>query len=239
VRSRTSYRATSSYRLPLVAIMPTESTTARSVAWCSTSIWSAPDRSGFLTSGASSIPSDPDRSHGSVRVGLEEQVVSALPVDRPVGVVHPVALRGDVILGVHSDRGAILSRPLPRQGRPLRKACRIGGHPRCSRPPGGGKPRFGSRIRRPAWSCTRVIRSSRPAASASRNPNGPVPGEGLALRKKPTLGSALSVRAPTQANLMIHIYGLGIRTWVRGQAHALTTPSGGRPSSALLFVSGL
>jgi hypothetical protein len=34
--------------------------TARSVAWCSASIWSAPDRSGLLRLGASSIWSDPE-----------------------------------------------------------------------------------------------------------------------------------------------------------------------------------
>jgi len=36
--------------------------TARSVAWRSASIWSAPDRSGLLTSGASSVQTDPDGS---------------------------------------------------------------------------------------------------------------------------------------------------------------------------------
>jgi hypothetical protein len=35
---------------------------ARSVAWCSASIWSAPDESGPLTLGASSIWSGPDGS---------------------------------------------------------------------------------------------------------------------------------------------------------------------------------
>jgi hypothetical protein len=34
--------------------------TARSVAWCSTSIWSAPDGSGLLTMGATSIQTDPE-----------------------------------------------------------------------------------------------------------------------------------------------------------------------------------
>jgi hypothetical protein len=34
----------------------------RSVAWCSASIWSAPDGSGLLTLDASSIWSDPDGS---------------------------------------------------------------------------------------------------------------------------------------------------------------------------------
>src|SRR4029450_7444846 len=32
----------------------------RSVAWCSASIWSAPDRSGLLTLTASSVQTDPD-----------------------------------------------------------------------------------------------------------------------------------------------------------------------------------
>jgi hypothetical protein len=36
--------------------------TARSVAWCSASIWSAPDRSGLLTLDGPSIWSDPDGS---------------------------------------------------------------------------------------------------------------------------------------------------------------------------------
>jgi hypothetical protein len=36
--------------------------TARSVAWCSASIWSAPDRSGLLRLDGSSIQTDPDRS---------------------------------------------------------------------------------------------------------------------------------------------------------------------------------
>jgi hypothetical protein len=39
-----------------------EPPTARSVAWCSASIWSAPDRSGLLTSDGSSIWSDPEGS---------------------------------------------------------------------------------------------------------------------------------------------------------------------------------
>jgi hypothetical protein len=39
--------------------------TARSVAWCSTSIWSAPDGSGLLTSDGSSVQTDPDRSRRS------------------------------------------------------------------------------------------------------------------------------------------------------------------------------
>ena len=34
--------------------------TARSVAWCSASIWTAPDGSGQLTSEASSVWSDPE-----------------------------------------------------------------------------------------------------------------------------------------------------------------------------------
>src|SRR5512132_2241714 len=37
-----------------------EPPTARSVGWCSASIWSAPDRSGLLTLGASSVQTDPD-----------------------------------------------------------------------------------------------------------------------------------------------------------------------------------
>jgi hypothetical protein len=36
--------------------------TAKSVAWCSASIWSAPDRSGLLTLDGSSIQTDPDGS---------------------------------------------------------------------------------------------------------------------------------------------------------------------------------
>jgi hypothetical protein len=36
-----------------------EPPTARSVAWCSTSIWSAPDRSGLLRLDASSVQTDP------------------------------------------------------------------------------------------------------------------------------------------------------------------------------------
>jgi hypothetical protein len=39
-----------------------EPPTARSVAWCSASIWSAPDGSGLLTLDASSIQTDPDGS---------------------------------------------------------------------------------------------------------------------------------------------------------------------------------
>jgi hypothetical protein len=39
-----------------------EPPTARSVAWCSASIWSAPDGSDLLMLEASSIWSDPDRS---------------------------------------------------------------------------------------------------------------------------------------------------------------------------------
>jgi hypothetical protein len=39
-----------------------EPPTARSVAWCSASVWSAPDGSGLLTLGVSSIWSDPDGS---------------------------------------------------------------------------------------------------------------------------------------------------------------------------------
>jgi hypothetical protein len=42
--------------------LATASTTARSVAWCSASIWSAPDGTGLLTLEASSIQTDPDRS---------------------------------------------------------------------------------------------------------------------------------------------------------------------------------
>src|SRR5215211_9359234 len=41
------------------------SPTARSVAWCSASIWSAPDGSGLLTLGASSVQTDPE---GSCRI---------------------------------------------------------------------------------------------------------------------------------------------------------------------------
>ena len=42
------------------------SPTTKSVAWCSTSDWSAPDRSGLLRLDASSIQTGPDRSrrHG-------------------------------------------------------------------------------------------------------------------------------------------------------------------------------
>jgi hypothetical protein len=36
-----------------------ESPTARSVAWCSASIWSAPDGTGLLTLDGSSIQTDP------------------------------------------------------------------------------------------------------------------------------------------------------------------------------------
>jgi hypothetical protein len=39
-----------------------EPPTARSVAWCSTSIWSAPDGSGLLTLDGSSVQTDPDGS---------------------------------------------------------------------------------------------------------------------------------------------------------------------------------
>jgi hypothetical protein len=39
-----------------------EPPTARSVDWCSASIWSATDGSGLLTLGASSVQTDPDRS---------------------------------------------------------------------------------------------------------------------------------------------------------------------------------
>jgi len=39
-----------------------EPPTARSVAWCSTSVWSAPDGSGLLTLEASSVQTDPDGS---------------------------------------------------------------------------------------------------------------------------------------------------------------------------------
>jgi len=39
-----------------------ETPTARSVAWCSASDWSAPDRSGLLTLEASAIWTDPDGS---------------------------------------------------------------------------------------------------------------------------------------------------------------------------------
>jgi hypothetical protein len=41
------------------------SPTARSVAWCSASVWSAPDGSGLLTLGASSVQTDPE---GSCRI---------------------------------------------------------------------------------------------------------------------------------------------------------------------------
>ena len=39
-----------------------EPPTARSVAWCSASIWSAPDRSGLLTLQGSSVRTDPEGS---------------------------------------------------------------------------------------------------------------------------------------------------------------------------------
>ena len=42
-----------------------EPPTARSVAWCSVSIWSAPDGSGLLTLGASSVQTAPE---GSCRI---------------------------------------------------------------------------------------------------------------------------------------------------------------------------
>jgi hypothetical protein len=42
--------------------------TARSVAWCSTSDWSAPDGSGLLTLDASSIQTDPERPRRIVRM---------------------------------------------------------------------------------------------------------------------------------------------------------------------------
>ena len=65
---------------------------ARSVAWCSASIWSAPDGSGLLTLDASSIWSDPV---GSRRI---------------VWMINRMIKARDPSLG-HSDRGPRGSQP--------------------------------------------------------------------------------------------------------------------------------
>jgi hypothetical protein len=117
---------------------------------------------------------------GSVRVGLEEQVVGALPVDRPVGVVHPVALRGDVILG----------RPFGSRRHPVSALTASGSAVEVGLSYRRASSLFATAGRREASArranqAARLVSysdhsSCRPAASASRNPNGPVPGEGLA-----------------------------------------------------------
>src|SRR6266508_3178696 len=64
----------------------TNTPTARSVAWCSASDWSAPDGSALLTLGAPSIQTDPDRSCRIVRMIRQGRPVSPLPsVQRDTG----------------------------------------------------------------------------------------------------------------------------------------------------------
>jgi hypothetical protein len=72
-----------------------EPPTARSVAWCSTSIWSAPDGSGLLTLEASSVWTDPDGSRrivcpltpeGPIKGGVEGPIKGGIkgPLEGPI-----------------------------------------------------------------------------------------------------------------------------------------------------------
>jgi hypothetical protein len=70
------------------------SRSTRSVAWCSASIWSAPDGSGLLRSDASSIWSDPDRSrrivwmiNGMIKCALDDRRLLELPCPRRSAMV--------------------------------------------------------------------------------------------------------------------------------------------------------
>jgi len=65
-----------------------EPPTARSVAWCSTSIWSAPDRSGLLTLDAPSIWTDPVGSRRIVWM-IRRMIKQGRQIDEPDRMAQP------------------------------------------------------------------------------------------------------------------------------------------------------
>src|ERR687897_748264 len=93
--------------------------TARSVAWCSASIWSAPDGSSLLTLDRSSIWLDPDRSL-SDRLDDQTEDQAGQPVR--TSITH------DSFRGVVSS----LRLQLALAGRPLRAGIGCGACPTCS-----------------------------------------------------------------------------------------------------------
>jgi hypothetical protein len=123
-----------------------EPPTARSVAWCSASIWSAPDRSGLLTSEASSIQTDREGTHRIVwmikrmiraptqlaaegpRCGAPRAWVSTIRLPRPrlSAANWSAGLSGRPATPPHREMGP----PRPKTPRPeLRRGEVTGGRP--------------------------------------------------------------------------------------------------------------